>query len=111
MRKLLKQFKDWRSEKLNPSAERWEQIRAKGQTRYVIHETLVLVVLATVTSDLLSYLWDGATSLSRVRLTIITYFISGLMGGSARWSNHERKYKKALAERRQLFGHNKFVLR
>lgn len=111
MRKLLKRFKDWRSERVNPSPERWELIRAKGQTRYVIHEALVLAVIATVTSDFLSYLWDGATSLSRLRITMITYFIAGLMGGSTSWSGHERKYKKALAERRQLFGHNKIVLR
>jgi hypothetical protein len=107
MFKLLKRLKDWRSERIDPSPERWEQIREKGRARYVFHQALILAVTVSVGTDFVNCIWNIHSS---IRSTILTYSIAGFISGCVAWSKHENKYHKALASRRRLFGDNKIVL-
>jgi hypothetical protein len=100
---MLRLFKDidaWRIRRQQRSLERWALVRAKGRARYVFHQGLTWAVFMIAVTDVSDQLFESGVELSRLRLRIICYSLSGILMGFIAWSNQEGKYERACRSRR-----------
>jgi len=100
MRNLLDRVKAWRVRRQQLSLERWEQQRAKGQTRFVLQHALTLAVLMTSTRDVYEQIFGGGGEISDLRGSFIIYSLTGLFLGYSAWSKQEGIYKSTRLNRR-----------
>jgi len=99
MRSSLKNFQAWRSRRKLRSLQQWEQIRAKGQTRFVFRTALTYsLTLVGGTHAYESFFYGTQDPISLTHL-ILQFFI-GFLVASSGWSNREGKYRDALIEAR-----------
>jgi hypothetical protein len=99
MRKLLDRYKNWRARRQQLSLARWEQIRAKGQTRFVLHQALTWAVFMSAFHDVFKQIFEGGGNVSDFWFHLISYSLTGLFVGYFAWSSQEVKYKNALLNR------------
>jgi len=100
MRELLDTIKARRARRQLAQLESWERQRAKGKTRFVLHQALTFTVFMTVFRDLLALTSDGGSQLSDLRYHLIFYSLIGISLGWFQWWNQESKYKDSLLNRR-----------
>ena len=56
MRKWLKRRQAWRVQRQQLSLDRWERVRAKGKTRFIVRTALALGVAVPLATAILDYL-------------------------------------------------------
>ena len=100
MRNLLDRYKAWCVRREQLSLARWEQVRAKGQTRFVLHQVLTFAVLMTAFRDVYEQIFEGGGQVSDLWFHVISYSLTGLFAGYFGWSSREGKYNNALLNRR-----------
>ena len=101
MNSSLQRVKPVRSRRLKEQRllQRWEQIRARGKTRFVFETALIWGVTFTGMTDALVHLLTDATHSITLFMGIGSLFGGILLGWSA-WSDMESKYKTARMEAR-----------
>jgi len=87
---------------MNPKTmSKWERIRAKGKTRYVVIRTVIVYPLV-FTAALINHLITGAPIFSldnALEGLLLTCFVILLLPRA--WSHLERQYQEALASQPQ----------
>ena len=99
MIKSLKRSQASRAEKQLRSLERWEQIRAKGQARFIIQSALTFSLTMVGVTDVWEHVM-GHTEHSITLWMFVCYLLAGLFGGFRGWNAMEGKYNKALVAAR-----------
>ena len=97
MHSSLKKFQAWRSRRKLRSLERWEQIRAKGQARFVFKTALTYSLTVVGATHAYESFFHGTQDSIPLPHLILQFFV-GLLVASSGWSNREDKYRDALIE-------------
>lgn len=104
MKNSLKKLQDWRARRKLRSLQRWEQIRTKGKTRYVVHSTLTFVLTVVGVLDVTDHIFgDGQYSISVPYF--IFYLVMGIYSAHDGWNTMEGKYQIALDDARAAASH------
>ena len=91
-RTLRKQHRERRS------LERWEQIRAEGQARFILRSALTFSLTMIGASDVFDHIFYGGARSSTFLSGATFYLVGGIFVGVFGWSSMEAKYKNALIE-------------
>jgi hypothetical protein len=76
--------------------KRWEKMRAKGFTLFVIGYALVLGIFLTIFNFLFEYYWDGVWKTDRIVFNLIFNLIIGAVIGWLTYRSSEKAYQKSL---------------
>jgi hypothetical protein len=98
MNSALQRIRAWRSLRERRALERWEQLRAKGKTRFVIQSALTYGFVIVGATDAIEHLFDGPQPISLFKVIFFALFGVGM--GLSMWSDMESKYKDALRKAR-----------
>ena len=99
MKGALKKYKAWRSRRRLLALQRWEEIRAQGQARFVVQTALTFSLAMIGMMDVLDHIGGGSESSTLVSRAIFSP-IGGIIAGFGGWSDMEAKYHNALNEAR-----------
>ena len=101
MKEWLKRIQTWRSKRQHRRQqrllERWERVRAKGKTRFVLRTALQFMLLMIVWIGTIEFFRDGI-QLSDFRFWTVGGPIVGIFIGITAWWEKEGKYKSAKLE-------------
>ena len=100
MPKLLDRFKARRVRRQQLALERWEQQRAKGQTRFVLEQALTWAVLMTAVRDVYGQIFGSGGDIPSLWYYFIIHSLAGLFVGYSSWSKQEGTYKNVRLNRR-----------
>src|SRR5687768_13260669 len=95
MKKWLKRFQAWRAQRQRFSVERWERVRAKGKTRFIVRTALTYGLAVTAAMGILDYVFDDRIQLFRLLARLIFFSLVGIPIAFSAWSNKETNYKNA----------------
>jgi len=102
----LRNFQVWRSQRKLLALARWDLIRAKGQTRFVLRQALTYSLIMIPARDFSDYLIDGQMQpwSERFLVNSVSYCIAGLLIGFFSWASMEGRYKNALLDQQIAAG-------
>ena len=100
MKGPLKKYKAWRSRRRLLALQRWEQIRTKGQARFVIQTALTWGLAVAGMLDVADHIFGYGPDFATFAGRAIYYPVAGIFVGFTSWSGMEAKYKNALIEAR-----------
>ena len=100
MKGKIRSTNAWHCRRQQRSLERWEQVRAKGKARFVLHQALTFTVFMSAFRDVSDQIVDGGSQVSNFGVHLISYALAGVFIGFFAWWNREGKYRDALLTRR-----------